>query len=336
MTDPSATEQLARLIGGFRVSQAISTAVELGLADLLADRPWRADDLAVATGTHAPSVYRLLRALCSVGVYEQLPDGHFRSTALGDVLRDEGPGSLAGWARLIGRPYFWQAWSALPHSIRSGENAFRALHGEDVWTYRASHPDESDIFDGAMTTLSAADGSTVLDAYDFGRFATIADIGGGRGAFLAAILGRWPQLQGVLADRAHVVERAPDVLDAAGVRERCRIVASDFFERVPPGADAYVLRNVIHDWTDADSVRILSTCRRDMPGHAVVLLVERVLTGLNPHPSAAFSDLNMLVVPGGQERTEDEYGALLTAAGLRPVRMVPTTGPYAVVEAEPA
>ncbi len=321
------------MVGGFRVSQAIHVAAELGISDLLSGGPLSADELAARARAHPRSLYRLLRALSTVGVYEELPDGRFRSTAIGEALRSDAPDSLTGWARLVGRPYFWQAWSALGHSVRTGENAFRSVYGEDVWSYRAARPEESEIFDGAMTALASTDVASVMDAYDFGRFDTIADIGGGRGAFLAAILDRWPHLTGVLTDQAHVVAGAPKLLEAAGVAQRCRIEAGSFFDAVPTDADAYVLKSVIHDWADEDSVRILATCRRDMPADAVVLLVERVLTGLNQNPVGAFSDLNMLVAPGGQERTEDEYRSLLASAGLSHVRTTVSSSGYAVVEA---
>jgi len=311
-------------------------AAVLGLSDLLADGPLSVAEVAERSGCHAGSLHRLLRALATAGLYAQFDDGRFGNTALGDALRTDAPRSPAGHAAYIGRPYFRQAWSALLHSVRTGENAFESVHGMSVWDYRAAHPEESEIFDASMTSQSRFVAEQVLDAYDFGRFTKVVDVGGGRGAFIAAILVRWPHLAGVLFDQAHVVAGAPELMEAAGVADRCRVVAGSFFETVPADGDAYVFKSVIHDWLDEHAVAILRVCRDRIPGSATLHLVERVITGGSGDFEAAFSDLNMLVAPGGQERTTDEYAALLAAAGFRLTAVHPTAGDAFVVEAVPA
>lgn len=325
---------MGRLVNGYQVSQALHVAVVLGVSDLLAAGPRRVAEVAEETGCHSQSLYRLLRALASIGVYEELPDSRFRLTALGETLRSDAP--IAAWATYIGRPYYWQAWSALEHSVRTGENAFRSVHGQSAWEYRAQHPDENKIFDAAMTSLSHRVAESVLDAYDFGRFTVVVDVGGGRGGLLAAILTRHPALRGVLFDQPHVVAGAPPLLEQTGVQSRCRVVPGDFFDAVPTDGDAYVLKAVLHDWEDPQALAILQTCCRAMPATARLLVIERLLAGPNQGPETAFSDLNMLVGPGGQERTEAEYQALLTAAGFQPTSTVLAAGGVAVIEAVPA
>ena len=200
----------------------------------------------------------MLRALASVGVLHEDDDGRFALTAIGECLRSDAPEPVGGWAAFVGRPYHWQAWGALLHGVRTGENAFRSVHGTDVWDYRAAHPEEGAIFDAAMTDIMLRANAHLLAAYDFGRFATVVDVGGGRGAFLGAVLEANPGMRGVLFDQPHVVE-------GAVVGERCEVVAGSFFEAVPEGADAYLLKAVLHDWEDDDALRILRRCRAAIP-----------------------------------------------------------------------
>jgi hypothetical protein len=264
-------------------------------------------------------------------------EGHrFASTALGAALRADAPNSLAGWAAFVGEPYHWQAWGALEHSVRTGENAFRHVHGTDSWTFRARHPELSASFDRAMTALSRQVAAAVLAAYDFGRFRTVVDVGGGNGALLAAILARHPATRGVLFDQPHVVAGAPPLLAAAEVADRCQVAGGSFFETVPAGGDAYVLKSILHDWEDEDCVRILQVCRRAMADGAALLVVERELGPPNANPDDKFSDLNMLVGPGGRERTPAEYAALFAATGFRFVGFTPSDIGTGVFEGAPA
>lgn len=324
---------LLRLVGGYQVSQTIHAAVELGIPDLLADEKRNADDLADATGADASTLYRLLRALASIGVLHETDGRRFSLTVLGEPLRSDVPGSVRGWVRLIGRDHVWRSWGNLTHSVRTGENAFRSLHGTDVWEWREGHAEESAIFDEAMKSLTAASNEAIMAAFDFGRFGTIVDVAGGTGALLASLLRAHPGTHGILFDQAHVVGGAEPVLHAAGVLDRCAIVAGSFFTSVPEGGDAYVLKSIVHDWEDEESIAILRTCRASMAPGAVVLLIERDLGPPNENAAAKLSDLNMLVMPGGRERTEDEYAALLEQAGLQHAGTTVAATGHAVIEA---
>jgi hypothetical protein len=323
------TVALRRLTNGYQVTQAIHVAATLGIADLLRDGPRDSDALARETATHAPSLHRVLRALASVGVLHEDDDGRFALTAVGECLRSDADEPVGGWAAYVGAPVHWQAWGNLLHGVRTGENAFRALHGVDVWDYRAQHPQESAIFDGAMTAIMLRANRHVLAAYDFGRFASVVDVGGGRGAFLGAILEANPGTHGVLFDQPHVVE-------GADPGERCEVVAGSFFEAVPAGADAYVLKAILHDWEDEDAVRILRSCRAAIPDHGAVLVVERDLGSANEDADAKFSDLNMMIGPGGCERTRVEFATLLAAGGFAMQSATPTPIGLTVFEALPA
>ena len=324
---------LRRLVDGFRVTQTIYAGVELGIPDLLADEERTADDLAHASGADPPTLYRLLRALASLGIVHEGDERRFSLTDLGRPLRSDVPGSLRGWVRLQGRDYLWRSWGNLANAVREGQNSFRMVHGTDIWEWRAEHADESAIFDEAMRSMTIGANASILEAYDFGRFGTIVDVAGGSGTLIAALLAAHPASRGILFDREHVVSGAEPILRAAGVLDRCEIVAGSFFESVPEGADAYVLKWIIHDWEDEESVAILRTCRAAMGTDAVVLLIERDLGRPNEDPVAKLADLNMLVMPGGRERTLDEYAALFGAADLRLVAAHPTTSGYLVIEA---
>ncbi len=319
------TDMLLRMVNGFQVSQALHAAVVLGVPDQLARGARMPGELAVACDADAVTLRRLLRALAGVGVLHEHDDGRVSLTELGQPLRSDVPGSLAGWVRLIGRPYYWDTWTTLPESVRKGENAFRLRHGTDVWAYRASHPEEGAIFDEAMTALTGQITQAVLAAYDFSRFATVVDVGGSRGILLRALLDRYPNMRGVLFDQPQVVEGL-----AGG--ERLEVASGSFFEEVPAGGDAYVLKMIIHDWEDDQAIAILRVVRAAMARRAAVLVIERRVGPPNAEPAGKFSDLNMLVMPGGRERTHDEYAALFNAAGLRLVGLTPA-GPMDVLEA---
>lgn len=325
-------ERLRRLVNGYQVSQAIHVAATLGVADRLRAGPQTSAELAAAVGAHAPTLYRLLRALASVGVFREEAGGRFGLTPLGECLCADAPESVAAWAAFIGQPYYWQAWAHLLFSVRTGANAFRHVHGTNVWGYRQRDPEAAVVLDRAMTELTRLANAAVLAAYDFGRFGCVVDVGGGQGALLAAILERYPALQGVLFDQPHVVSGAEPVLRAAGVADRCRVVGGSFFDAVPAGGDAYLLKSVLHDWADEPALAILRNCRRAVAADGTLLVIERLVGPLNEDPGAKFSDLNMLVSPGGQERTRAEYAALLAAAGFQLVDAIPTaSGLYLIV-----
>lgn len=278
---------LLRLVSGYQLSQALHVAARLGIADRLAAGARSSEDLAAETNTQADALYRLLRALAAVGVLHELDDRGFELTDLGEGLRSDVPDSVHGWALMIGRPMHWNTWSSLVESIRTGENTFRLVHGTDVWSYRTERPEEQAIFDGAMTSVTSLVDAALLDAYDFGRFREIVDVAGGRGALLASILARHETIRGVLFDQPAVVANAGALLDRFG--ERCRVVGGSFFQSVPSGADAYLLKAILHDWEDAECIAILGVISEAMPEDAVVLVLERDLGGPNENPPAKFS-----------------------------------------------
>ena len=331
----SLRDTLLRMTNAFQASQAIHVAATLGIADLLENGPRSVEELAEATGTHAPTLYRLLRALTSVGVFAEETDGRFGSTPLAEYLRTDTPDSLRAWAMQVGQQYFWTSWGHLLHSVRTGKPAFPELYGTTAWEYRAAHPEEDAVFNAAMTNLSAGVVEAVLQSYDFSDIGVLVDVGGGEGTLLAAILAANPALHGILFDQPHVVATAGDLLERASVADRCEVVDGSFFDAVPGGANAYLLKSIIHDWDDASAVRILRTCRTAMVNSAKLLLVELVIQpGAGPNP-ATFMDLNMLVMLGGRERTAEDFGSLYAEAGFRLTNVIPTRSAFSIIEGVP-
>jgi hypothetical protein len=323
----AAREELRRLLWGSRISQAIHVAAVLGIADLLAGGPLTAAELAEATRAHEDTLYRLLSTLAAAGVLEESEGRRFASTPVGDGLCSDAPGSVRDIAIMLGRPYVWEPWGYLLHSVMTGENAFRHVHGESLWEYRERDPDESAAFDRAMAAGTAAVSRALLDAYDFSGFGSLVDVAGGTGALLRALLAEHPGLRGVLFDRPHVVD---------GIEiERCEVVGGSFFDDVPAGADVYVLKRIIHDWEDPEALAILRCVRRAIPAHGTLLVVERVLGGPNESLETKLADLNMLVLPGGRERSLDEFRSLFAGAGFELAGSTPTASPLEVIEASP-
>ena len=332
-TAPSA--ELMRLINGYQVSQALHAAAALGVADHLKDGPRPSDVLARACGAHPASLYRLLRALAAVGVFHETEGRQFSLTPLGRCLTGDAPGSRRDYARWIGTRGQWRSWGDLLHSIRSGESATRFTWGVDAWTYRGQHPEERAVFDAAMTALSRAEAGAVIEAYDFGRFGCVVDVGGGEGHLLAAILLACPAARGVLFDRPEVAAAAERVLASAGLAQRCQVVGGDFFRSVPGGGDAYMMKSVLHDWDGGEAADILRTCRRAMGATATLLAVERVVGPPNEDPNGKLFDLNMLVQYGALERTRQGFEDIFRSAGFELVEVVPTRSPLSVIVARP-
>lgn len=338
MDNPNAqaAATLNQMIDGYRVTQLLHVAAKLGLADLLAAGPRSSADLAEQTGTHAPSLYRLLRALSSFGIFREETPDRFALTALAEPLRSDVPNSVRGLAIFAGDPQSWLPWGDLAQTVTTGEQAFLRVFGLDNWPYRAAHPEANAIFNDAMTSNARRDIAAILAAYDFAPFPTVVDVGGGQGALLAGILQAHPALRGILFDRPHVVEQAAPILEAAGVAGRCAVVGGDFFREVPPGGDAYLLRRIIHDWDDADTVAILRVCRRAVPAGGKLLLIEAVIGPANQPDFTTLSDINMMVAQGGRERTPAEFAALLADAGFALTRVLPTAWRSSIIEAVPA
>lgn len=324
---PSAANiQIMQLTSAYWTSRCLHTVAQLGVADHLGDEPLPTEALAKATGTRPDALYRVLRLLASAGVFEWA-DGKWKHTEASRFLRSDAEGSLRDYIRMLGLPVFWNAFEDLEHSLRTGESAFTKKHEDGVFAYLAKHPEESRIFDAAMTSKSHRDIAAILPAYDFAQFGVIADIAGGRGHLLRAILKASPKTQGILFDQPHVVA---EVKPAAG--EKLAIAGGNFFTDSMPKADGYMLMNIIHDWPDAESIKILSAIRREMPQHGRVLVIETVVPETpGPHLSKEL-DIAMMALPGGKERTQEEYAELASKSGLRLKRMVATRSPYSILE----
>lgn len=331
--DPATT--LLRLSGGVWLGQAIAAAAELKIADCLVDGPKDVEALAGETGAHAPSLRRLLRALAGSGIFAEDEQGRYGLTPLAAPLRTDVPGSVAGVCRFRGSPWFLAAWGEVAHSVRTGESAFRHVHGTDLFTYLARNPAAAATFNQAMSDLSGGTARAVMGAFDFARFGTVVDVGGGQGALLTAILRANPGTRGVLFDLPPVADRARAHLSAAGLGERATAVGGSFFEAVPAGGDLYVLRLVIHDWDDEQAVAILRSCRRAMGAAGRLLLVEAVIPPGNIPSAGKLMDLTMLVVAGGKERTEAEFRSLYARAGFALTAIVPTASEQSLIEGTP-
>jgi hypothetical protein len=327
--------QMRQLLTGSWAAQCVYVVAKLELADRVADGPKTAAELAAATGMNADALYRVLRALASIRIFLEDDRGRFGLTPLAQLLRKDLPGSQWAAAVMMGEEHF-RVWSELLHSVRTGKPAFDHVYGQPIFDYLAGHPDAARTFDAAMTSVHGAETEPMLDAYDFTGIGTLVDVGGGNGSLLAATLLQYPALQGVLYDRPDVVERAAPMLRAAGLERRCRTVGGDFFRSVPDGGDAYLLRHIVHDWDDERSLLILRNCRQATPPGGKVLIVESIVPAGNGPSFAKWLDVNMLVVPGGRERTEAQYRDLLREAGFRLARVVPTGMEVSVIEGVPA
>lgn len=334
-TEAVASVEMLRMIFGFMVSQAIHAAAKLGIADLLKDGPKGCDELARASATHAPSLYRVLRALACAGVLTETEAGVFGLTPLGATLRSDVSGSMRAMSIFMGDQCNWQAWGDILHSVKTGEAAFEHVFGINFFQHLDRHPQTAKVFSEAMTSGSEPFNAAVAAGYDFSTIKEIVDVGGGHGSFISTILKAYPTMKGILFDVPHVGEGARCRLRAEGVAERCAVVAGDFLESIPEGADAYVMKHIIHDWDEASAINILRNCRRAMPQGAKLLLVEEVLPCDDTPAIGKLVDLQMLVIPGGRERTEDEYRALLRAAGFRLTSVTPTRSPLSVIEGVP-
>lgn len=314
-------------------AQAIVAAAELGIADALADGPLSAEELAAAVDADADAVRRLLRALISRGIFWQRRDGRYDLTPLADTLRRDAEVPLAGWARWLGSRQHREHWSHLTDAIRTGRSVVPALRGKPAFEYLASEPELGEIFNQAMTAGSAMSIGPVIAAYDFSPFATIVDVGGGHGRLLSEILAATPTARGVLFDMPQVVAGAPAVITERGVADRIEISEGSFFDSVPAGGDAYVLKSVIHDWPDNDAVRILRNVRDAAQTGSHLLLIEFVVPEHHREFVGNWLDLEMLLALDARERSAAEFERVFDRAGYRLQRVVPTASPFSVLEA---
>lgn len=323
------------LISGSMVSQALYVVAKLGIADELRDGSLPPEDIADRVGANPDAVNRLLRALGSQGVFRVDSEGRYSLTALGRTLRSDAEVPMGTMAKLVGTPEHWEHWGHLLDSVRDGGDAVSKVRGMNLWDYFEQNTEYGQVFNSAMTGMSGFAKVPVLAAYDFSRFRKIVDVGGGHGSLLAAILQRSPHGRGVLFDQPSVTAGADEVLRAHGVQERCEVESGSFFDTVPAGGDAYILKNIIHDWSDEQGLRILRNVREAIDPDGRLLLVEFVVPeGNGPHP-AKLIDLEMLVMVGGRERTEKEHREFLARAGFRLDKVVETVSPLCVLESTP-
>jgi O-methyltransferase domain/Dimerisation domain len=319
------------LVTGWLVSRAIHVAAELGIADLLSDGPKSVPQLAAATDTHPQSLYRLLRMLASYGVFAEVPDRRFEVNPLGGLLRSD---AFRDFARMFGDAD-WNGYGALLHNIKTGEPAFKHVNGLGFFDYLNTHPDAQLRFDRGMANGADAENAAIASAYDFSTYKRIVDVGGGRGGFLAEILKAHRNPRGILYDQPQVVAH-PDYLTKAGIADRCDVIGGNFFESVPTGADLYVLKRVMHDWSDDICEGILRRCRDAVSSSGRVVVIDSVVPpGNEPHLSKT-GDLLMMVMLDGRERTEPEFRDLVARCGLKLTRIVPTPTLLSIVEAEPS
>jgi hypothetical protein len=322
---------LLQLVLGCAHCQAVIVAARLGIADILSEGPLPVDEIARRAKVDADALYRVLRALASIGVFVEHGPRLIGLTPAASLLQSKAPGSMRSFVLMWGEHF--SAWSELLHSVTTGRPAFEKAFGQPLFDYLAEHPESAKTFDAAMTGIHGPETGAMIEAYPFDSFDTIVDIGGGNGSVLLEVLRSAPRARGVVFDLPHVVERTSAILAKSDLARRCSTRGGSFFESVPAGADAYILRHIIHDWDDDRAVQILARCREAMEPGGRVLIVESVIApGNDPHPGK-WLDVIMLAIPGGRERTQEEYRRLFTRAGLKLSRIVPTQSPVSVVEA---
>jgi hypothetical protein len=316
-------------------ARAVYAAAELGIADLLAEGPREIEEIAHKTGTHVRSLSRLMRALASCGIVEESRPGLFATTTLGDALRDSAPGAARATILTIAGSWQWKAWDQFLHALRTGQSGVRAAFGKDLFDFLSGEPVHSARFNDAMIGMHGAVAPAVVAAYDFSRLHSIVDVGGGKGALLAEILKAHPEMTGILFDLPETGKHACDYIAKSGLAERCAFQAGDFFDRLPPGHDAYVLAHVLHDWVDNEAIAILRKCREALPAWGRLLIVEAVLPDGNTPHHGKLMDLLMLTVTGGVERSQSEFDRILMKSGFTLAHIYSTTTHQSVIEALP-
>ena len=328
--------QLIQMATGYWVSRLLFVTAKLGLADRLAGGAMSAEELAIPTGAHAPSLHRVMRALASLGLLTEDEAHRFALTPLGAALKSGAPGAARASILMLAGDWAWRGFEQFLYSVQTGKSGVEKSLGEPIFDWLGKHPEEASLFSETMIGFHGMEPAAIAEAYDFSGVQTLVDIGGSSGNLLTLVLGKYPKLRGILFDMPHVVREAPALIQARGLTDRITIESGSFFDSVPRGGDAYLLSHVIHDWSESQCLTILGHCRRAMSPGNKLLIVEMVIPeGDGPHPGKLL-DLMMLAGPGGQERTEPEYGVLLKKSGFQLTRVVPTPSAVSVVEAVPA
>ena len=323
-----------QMVIGKWISQAIGTVVEIGVPDQLAKGPRRCRDIAREAGVSEDGIYRLLRALASLGLFVEGGDRRFKLAAMGQLLRGDHPKSLAGYARFVAHDSTWRPWGHLSYSVKTGMPAFDHVFNVSIFEHLSQNPEVAAVFDDAMTSISITEARAVADAYDFKGVETLMDVAGGHGLLLATVLRRHKKMRGMLFDLPHVAGGAAATFARARITGRVRIESGDFFKELPSGADAITMKHILHDWDDDSATRILQACHRALGPRGKVLILDPVIPPRNAPHYGKLLDLEMLVLtPRGRERTKTEFAKLLRGAGFRLSRVIPTESPLAIVEA---
>jgi O-methyltransferase domain/Dimerisation domain len=331
-----ASAAMLDMITGFWLSQAIFVAAKLGIADLLDDGPKDVSDLAHRTTTNEQALYRVLRALASAGIFAEEAPRRFRLTPLAEYLQSGSAGSLRSYAIMTCEQWVWRSFGALLHCVQTGQSGFEHVFGDrSPFEFYKNNPEAARISIEGLTSRSASENGAVVSAYNFGGGARIIDVGGGEGTLLASILTANPASRGVLFDMPQAAQLARQRLEAAGLESRSEVLGGNFFESVPAGGDLYVMKKIIHDWSDERALAILQNCRAVMPAHGRLLMIELIVPPGNDPSFVKMLDLLMLTHVGGRERTEGEYRSLLQSAGFRLQRVIPTASPVSLMEAVP-
>lgn len=318
--------------GGFATAQCVFAATKLGIADLLKAGPQHCDELARVTDTNSDALYRLLRALACIGVFAETAPRCFQLTPLAACLQQDEPGTLRNLL-ILRAEFIYGCWGDLMHSLRTGQSAFEHRYGMNLFQYLEQNPAVDELFNRAMTEVSAQENAAILAVVDFPSVGKLVDVGGGQGTFLATLLQHYPAVTGILFDRSQAIEKARGVLKREGLLERCELVAGDFFVSVPAGADSYVLKSILHNWDDQHAIKILQNCYRAMAGAGRLLVLDSVVSPDNASRRSSFFDLAMLVLFSGRSRTAEEYRQLLESARFKLTKITPTASETSVIEA---
>lgn len=327
------TQILQRMIVGSWITQAIYVAAQLGIADLLKDGSKSNDELAITTGVDARSLYRLLRALASVGIFAEGSSGYFELTPLAECLQSNRTNSLRAYAIKSGQAWEWQPWGYLLESVKTGKPVFKNIFGMEIFDYLANDASAAKLYNQAISDFSEKQDVAITSGYNFSLIRNLVEVAGGRGTLIASILKANLTMQGILFDLPHVVADAKPLIVTLELQDRCQLVGGNFFESVPAGGDAYLLRYIIHDWDDERAIAILKNCYQAMQSNGRLLLVEMVIPQGNEPFYGKLLDLQMLLNYGGRERTEAEYQVLLETAGFSLTKIYPVAPPVSMIEA---
>lgn len=323
---PSAQAAILRITGQILPARCIGIVAELGIADHLARGPMKTEDLAHNSHVHAPSLYRIMRFLASIGIFEQQGDGTFKNTASSDALREGYPGSVRPMVRTAWQDVVWDTYKALPQALRNGDTAFEIAHERPFFEHLAAEQNLGALFDASMALMSGPENEVIAKSYPFGEATSVMDIGGGRGGLLAAVLTEHKNLSGTLFDQEHVIAE-PTHLAEANLLDRCRLLAGNFFENIPAGCDIYMLKRILHDWSDADSLRILRSIKNAMAPDSRIAVIDAVIKPGNDADPNKYLDVGIMTLLEGRERTAEDFESLFTKAGLQLLRIVPTPAP---------